>query len=73
MIGYDRTIRIWTNETHTELARLSHNSQIISVSWMDDDAGVVSLGEDGVVSKWTRIVSHSCISDIRMIVADCHV
>ena len=27
---------------------------------MDGDSGVVSLGEDGLVSKWTRSVSIIC-------------
>ncbi|KAF8061660.1 WD40-repeat-containing domain protein [Lyophyllum atratum] len=50
----DRTIRIWNNGNRTEIARLSHNSPVVAVSWMDGDTGVVSLGEDGLVSKWTR-------------------
>jgi len=28
---------------------------------MDDDSGVISLGEDGLVSKWTRSVSRVSI------------
>jgi hypothetical protein len=27
---------------------------------MDDDAGVVALAEDGIVSKWTRVASSTC-------------
>ncbi|KAG6865668.1 hypothetical protein C0991_000438 [Blastosporella zonata] len=50
----DRTIRIWNSRNRTEIARLAHNSPLIAVAWIDGDAGVVSLGEDGVVSKWTR-------------------
>ena len=30
---------------------------LIDVAWMDRDAGVVTLGENGVVSTWTRSVS----------------
>lgn len=55
--GADKTIRIWNNRERTEIARLSHNSPVVTVSWMDGDTGVVSLGEDGIVSKWTRSVS----------------
>lgn len=55
--GDDRTIRVWNNRTRLEIANLSHNSPVLAVAWMEGDAGVVSLGEDGVVSKWTRTVS----------------
>ncbi|GLB35497.1 hypothetical protein LshimejAT787_0210620 [Lyophyllum shimeji] len=50
----DRTIRIWNGWKRIEIARLAHNSLVVAVSWMDGDAGVVSLGEDGLVSKWTK-------------------
>ncbi|KAF5379907.1 hypothetical protein D9757_007225 [Collybiopsis confluens] len=50
----DRTIRIWDNQARAEMARLSHNARIANVLWLDNDAGVVSLGEDGIVSKWAR-------------------
>lgn len=39
------------------MARLSHNAPVVTVEWMEGDLGVVSLGEDGIVSKWTRTVS----------------
>jgi WD40 repeat protein len=55
--GNDRTIRIWNNRNHTEVARLAHNSSILAVAWMQGDAGIVSLADDGVISKWTRTVS----------------
>ncbi|KAG6898222.1 hypothetical protein C0992_002236 [Termitomyces sp. T32_za158] len=50
----DRTIRVWNSRTRLEIANLSHNSPVLAVAWMEGDAGVVSLGEDGIVSKWTR-------------------
>ncbi|KAF5386987.1 hypothetical protein D9615_001964 [Tricholomella constricta] len=50
----DRTIRIWSSRNRTEIARLSHNSLVVAVAWIDGDSGVVSLAEDGLVSKWTR-------------------
>ncbi|KAG6873364.1 hypothetical protein C0995_016473 [Termitomyces sp. Mi166 len=52
--GNDRTIRIWNSRTRLEIANLSHNSPVLSVVWMEGDTGVVSLGEDGTISKWTR-------------------
>jgi len=55
--GSDRTIRIWNNQKRREIARLSHNAAVVSVAWMDGDAGIVSLADDGMVSKWTRTVS----------------
>jgi len=58
--GDDQTIRIWNNRNHTEVARLAHNSPVVSVAWMQGDAGILSLGEDGIVSKWTRTVSNGC-------------
>ncbi|KAG5723954.1 hypothetical protein E4T56_gene9735 [Termitomyces sp. T112] len=50
----DRTIRIWNSRNRKEIANLSHNSPVLAVAWMEGDAGVVSLGEDGLVSKWTK-------------------
>lgn len=55
--GADRTIRIWSNRDRAEIARLSHNSPIIAVDWMEGDIGVISLGQDGLISKWSRSVS----------------
>ncbi|EIN07911.1 hypothetical protein PUNSTDRAFT_144401 [Punctularia strigosozonata HHB-11173 SS5] len=51
----DRTVRIFNNLTRTELAMLQHNAPVISVRWLADNNGILSLGESGVVSKWTRI------------------
>lgn len=31
--------------------------QVTAVAWMDRDAGVITLGENGIVSTWTRSVS----------------
>ncbi|TFK34858.1 hypothetical protein BDQ12DRAFT_688960 [Crucibulum laeve] len=50
----DRSIRIWSNNTRSEIARLSHNSQVIGSCWMDGDAGIITLNQDGLVSRWTR-------------------
>ncbi|KDQ59674.1 hypothetical protein JAAARDRAFT_175136 [Jaapia argillacea MUCL 33604] len=54
----DCTVRIWNNHNHTEVAKLSHSTFVVDVAWMDGDAGVVSLGENGIVSKWTRLGQH---------------
>ncbi|KAK2460668.1 hypothetical protein APHAL10511_007138 [Amanita phalloides] len=51
----DRTLRIWNNIKRAEIARLSHNSPIVNVTWLEGDIGVVTLGEDGIVGKWTRV------------------
>jgi WD40 repeat protein len=56
-VGHDRTIRIWSALNRIETARLAQNSAIVSVAWMADDSAVITLGQDGVVSKWTRNVS----------------
>lgn len=56
-LGCDKSVRIWSNKTRTEVAKLAHNMQIIDVAWMDRDAGIVTLGENGIVSTWTRSVS----------------
>lgn len=53
----DRSIRIWNNRDRNEIAKLMHNCLVVSVLWMDGDSGIISLGEDGLVSKWTRNVS----------------
>ena len=57
VICNDRTIRIWNMPSRVETARLGQNAPIMAVAWMSDDMGVVSLGRDGVISKWTRTVS----------------
>ncbi|KAG6375894.1 hypothetical protein JVT61DRAFT_2761 [Boletus reticuloceps] len=54
VICNDRTIRIWNMSSKVETARLGQNSPVMAVAWMSDDMGVVSLGRDGVISKWTR-------------------
>jgi WD40 repeat protein len=59
--GRDQTLRIWSSKTRLEIARLSHNSQVICLAWLDGDAAVLSLGEDGVLGKWTRIVGLSFV------------
>ncbi|KAF8352224.1 WD40-repeat-containing domain protein [Amanita rubescens] len=51
----DKTLRIWNNIKRAEIARLSHNSPIVNVTWLEGDIGVVTLGEDGIVGKWTRV------------------
>lgn len=56
-IGHDRTIRIWSVSNRVETARLAQNSPISSVAWMTDDNGIITLGQDGMISKWTRNAS----------------
>ena len=58
LAGNDKSVRVWSNKTRTEIAKLAHNMQVISVAWMDRDSGVVTLGENGIVSTWTRSVSY---------------
>ncbi|KAJ3907199.1 hypothetical protein F5879DRAFT_796217 [Lentinula edodes] len=36
------------------MARLSHNARVASVLWLEDDSGIISLGEDGMISRWSR-------------------
>ncbi|KAL0947583.1 hypothetical protein HGRIS_013672 [Hohenbuehelia grisea] len=50
----DKTIRIWRSHGRIEIARLSHNTDIVSVVWMKSDKGIVSLTDDGVISKWVK-------------------
>lgn len=55
--GSDRTVRIWSNQNYAELARLTHNAPVVSVLWLTGDTGVITLSDDGVVSKWIKTVS----------------
>lgn len=71
VICNDRTIRIWNIASRVETARLGQNAQIMAVAWMSDDMGVISLGQDGVISKWTRTVrlwfwscTYKCLMDV---------
>lgn len=57
IVGHDRTIRIWSVPSRIETARLAQNSAISSVAWMTDDNAVIALGQDGIISKWTRNAS----------------
>lgn len=54
VICADRSIRIWNAPHRVETARLAQNAPVLAVAWMIDDVGVVSLGQDGLISKWTR-------------------
>lgn len=56
LLGADKTIRIWANQTRIEVARLSHNERVVNVFWTEGDTGIISLGDDGMISKWTRTV-----------------
>ena len=40
-----------------EIARLGHTMHVLAVAWMEHDSGVVTLGDNGIVSTWTRNVS----------------
>ncbi|KAJ7677277.1 hypothetical protein B0H17DRAFT_1079814 [Mycena rosella] len=55
---WDRSLRIWNARTRLEIAHLSHNAQVIGLAWVDGEAAVMSLGEDGVLAKWTRVENH---------------
>jgi adenine deaminase len=64
MVGSDKSVRILSTKTRTELAKLAHNMQVTAVAWMDRDAGIITLGENGIVSTWTRSVGsihESCV------------
>jgi hypothetical protein len=49
-------VRIWDTHTYAELAKLAHVQNVISVAWMENDSGVVSLGELGEINRWTKLV-----------------
>ena len=54
--GSDRSVRIWDTHTYAELAKLAHVQSVVSVAWMENDSGVVSLGELGEINRWTKLV-----------------
>jgi len=51
----DRSVRIWDTHTYAELAKLAHVQNVVSVAWMENDSGVVSLGELGEINRWTKL------------------
>lgn len=55
MVGSDVSVRIWTAHARVETARLPHAGPLVAAEWMAGDVGVLTLGVDGVVSKWTRV------------------
>ena len=56
-IGTDKIVRIVSAKARTELANLAHVMPVLTVVWMERDAGVITLGDNGIVSTWTRIAS----------------
>ncbi|KAK0458491.1 WD40-repeat-containing domain protein [Desarmillaria tabescens] len=54
----NRTTRIWNAQMRAELAQLSHGASVVSVVWMEGSSGIITLQEDGVVSKWIRTGSN---------------
>ncbi|KAK0185826.1 hypothetical protein F5146DRAFT_1068065 [Armillaria mellea] len=54
----NRTTRIWNAQTRAELAQLSHGARVVSVVWIETGSGIITLQEDGVVSKWIRTGSN---------------
>ncbi|TFK25814.1 hypothetical protein FA15DRAFT_668142 [Coprinopsis marcescibilis] len=54
----DRTVRVWNNRIRAEIARLSHNAPIVNSFWLADDVGVVTLTDDGLVHRWSRIADN---------------
>ncbi|KAJ7243435.1 hypothetical protein B0H12DRAFT_1131088 [Mycena haematopus] len=65
----DMTLRIWNSKTRLEIARLSHNSQVIGLAWLDE-ATVMSLDEDGELRKWAKIGQQSQWQWARVITVD---
>ncbi|TFK46371.1 hypothetical protein OE88DRAFT_1667698 [Heliocybe sulcata] len=51
----DDTVRIWNSDSRMESAMLAHRAPVVSVAWMDDDAGIVSLSNNGIINKWVRL------------------
>ncbi|THH31541.1 hypothetical protein EUX98_g2657 [Antrodiella citrinella] len=51
---WDKSVRIWNRRSRQEIAKLGHNMQVIAVAWMDHDSGVITLGDNGILSTWTR-------------------
>ncbi|KAG2020886.1 hypothetical protein CC2G_006174 [Coprinopsis cinerea AmutBmut pab1-1] len=54
----DRTVRVWSNRSRSEIARLSHNAPVVNTVWLADDAGVIALTDDGLVHKWARVADN---------------
>ncbi|KAI0792740.1 hypothetical protein C8Q75DRAFT_579545 [Abortiporus biennis] len=56
VICYDKSVRIWSHKTRCEVAKLAHTMPVLAAAWLDHDAGVITLGDNGLVSTWTRNV-----------------
>ncbi|KAF7359195.1 WD40 repeat-like protein [Mycena sanguinolenta] len=65
----DKTVRIWSNKRRLEIARLSHNSQVVGLAWMENKE-LMSLDEDGVVSKWITVGEQSKWQCVRVLTVD---
>lgn len=44
-----------------EIARLGHTMPVLAAAWMEHDSGVVTLGDNGIVSNWTRSVRRNFV------------
>ena len=58
-------MRIWDTHTYAELAKLAHVQNVVSVAWMENDSGVVSLGELGEINRWTKLVCSPFLVKVR--------
>ena len=63
-------VRIWDTRTYIELVKLAHVQNVISVAWMENDSGVVSLGELGDISLWKKMVCSPFLVEVRCLEAE---
>jgi WD40 repeat protein len=63
-LGTDKTVRIWHNIRHIEVAQLEHRGPIMSIAWPDHDHinSVILLCDDGTVGQWSEKVSYNSLA-----------
>ncbi|KAF9009490.1 hypothetical protein BDQ17DRAFT_1348197 [Cyathus striatus] len=50
----DCSLRIWNSKSRNEITRLTRNSMILGVAWVNSNSGIFVLTEDGTVGKYTK-------------------
>jgi WD40 repeat protein len=55
LVGDDCTVRVYASDGRAEVATLKHEWPVACMAWMDGNAGLMTIGTNGIVSKWTSL------------------
>jgi hypothetical protein len=52
----DNYVRVFDAAGRSDPFKLRHDWSVASVAWMDGTAGLLSIGINGVITKWTPLM-----------------